>query len=279
MYALCLSNSSCSSFHSANRWAYGGASGHLPLLLPFWSTFRDGNVFLKFAPNPDVRILRPPFLTEVSVWAQECLAWVHCGLSHSLTVHLCFQMGVHMEVSNCKNFPEISPRAVICNIHNWRPLPFFSDTFALPLPFGLVDRSFFCESMDGQSFPIWHLPFLKYLQCGRRPCWHSQSMFFSRWTFPCLCGVLSFCESVSLYQASWSSSFAFPFFAVSCSKEHFLPFEHEPFDIQDRQSRYFSPAPFEEYAAACSVSWSFFEKTTFCCCCSRMSLTMVLDLW
>ena len=157
---------------------------------------------------------------------------------------------VSMEVSNCKNFPEISPRAVICNIHNCDRCLFFSDTFALPLPFGLVDRSFFCESMDGQSFPIWHLPFLKYLQCGRRPYWHSQSMFFSRWTFPCLCGVLSFCESVSLYQASWSSSFAFPFFAVSCSKEHFLPFEHEPFDIQDRQSRYFSPAPFEEYAAA-----------------------------
>ena len=42
----------------------------------------------------------------------------------------------------------------------------------------------------------------------------------------------------------------FPVFAVSCSEEHFLPFEHEPFDIQDRQSRYFSPAPFEEYAAA-----------------------------
>ena len=42
----------------------------------------------------------------------------------------------------------------------------------------------------------------------------------------------------------------FPLFAVPCSKEHFLPFEHEPFDIQDRQSWYFSPAPFEEYAAA-----------------------------
>ena len=41
-----------------------------------------------------------------------------------------------------------------------------SDSFSLPFASGLVDRFFFCECVNGESFPMLHLSFLKYLQCG-----------------------------------------------------------------------------------------------------------------
>ena len=49
LYDLCLTNYSCTSFHSVDlRW-YDGAFGDLPFLLSVWITFRDGNVSLNFA--------------------------------------------------------------------------------------------------------------------------------------------------------------------------------------------------------------------------------------
>ena len=60
--------------------------------------------------------------------------------------------------------------------------------------------------------------------------------FFSRWTFPCLSGILSCCWVLSFLPGLLDRfPLPFPFFAGSCSKEHFPPFAHEPFDVQERQ--------------------------------------------
>ena len=48
---------------------------------------------------------------------------------------------------------------------------------------------------------------------------------------------------------------------MSCSKELFPSFDHEPFDIQDRQYVHLSEALFEEYArAARSLEGSVWKK-------------------
>ena len=153
------------------------------------------------------------------------------------------------------------------------PVAFFSDTFALPLPLGLVDRSFFCESMDGQPFSIWHSPSLKY-NAGDAHNPHSQSWLqfpllllkhskrCSRWTSPCLCGVLSFCESVSLYQATWSSSFAFPCLCRFMFGRTFSAFRARAFRHPRSPITVFFSSSFRRVCCCCSVSWSFFEKTT-----------------
>ena len=60
-------------------------------------------------------------------------------------------------------------------------------------------------------------------------------------------------------------SLPFLFFAVSCSKEHVPPFEHDLFDVQDRQSLPFS---------------LFFEKSTCPAAAAlKMSFTIVLNFW
>ena len=69
-------------------------------------------------------------------------------------------------VVDCKSFPEliIEQWIVIFTIAtDTSPL---SDSFVFG---GLVDRFFLCGGSNGQFFPISHLSFLKYLQCGG--CW------------------------------------------------------------------------------------------------------------
>ena len=73
------------------------------------------------------------------------------------------------------------------------------------------------------------------------------TIFFSRWTCPCLSGVSSLLTGLLD-----RIPFAFPFLC------RVPPFEHEPFEVQDRQSVPFSSAPFEECAAdAPSLERSF----------------------
>ena len=120
-----------------------------------------------------------------------------------------------------------NPWTVIWNIHHYNRHTSFIGLFCfLPLFRGrLVDRFFFCWWMNGQPYPISH--------CGR--CQWSQSrswlvvetrrtIFFSRWTLPCLSCILSFCRIGSFNRASWSCPLPFPFFAGWCSKEHVSPF-------------------------------------------------------
>ena len=91
-------------------------------------------------------------------------------------------------------------------------------------------------------------------------CETRKTMFFSRWTVPCLSGVLSFCWIVSFNRASQSISFAFPFLRPVMFARAFPPFEYQPFDIQDRQSLPCSSAPFKKVYPAAPVSWSLFLK-------------------
>ena len=70
----------------------------------------------------------------------------------------------------------------------------------------------------------------------------------------------------------------FHFFAGSCSKEHFMPFTHEPFDVQDRQYLCMSCPRFENMLLLLRP-WNILFERSICLCCSfaRMSFTIALD--
>ena len=64
----------------------------------------------------------------------------------------------------------------------------------------------------------------------------------------------SFCDTVSKQncpenEGSWSLSFAFASFDEQSLRKHYAPFEHEPFDVHDRQfSLFFRRTPPHSYA-------------------------------
>ena len=201
-----------------------------------------------------------------------------------------------LEVSNCKIFHEVylGRWFAIFTIATVTSLLF--RTLASPYSFcwGLVKRFFFCGWMNGQSFPIWHLSFLRYLQCvdaNNHTLDHDYNFLFCSWNT----------EDDLLFQMDFSLSFwrwaflqklslitglldrcpgPFPFFVGSCSKEHVPPFEHERLDVHERQSLLLSSAPSKKYTAAARfLERSFGEINMFCCWCSRMSLSIVLNFW
>ena len=93
-----------------------------------------------------------------------------------------------------------------------------------------------------------------------------KTIFFSRWTSPYLPSIMSFCGAVSLKLGFWVEFLCpSPFLCrVMLQKNICPPFEHDLFEVQDRQSLAFSSARFEEYAAAArSLNRSFLRNPHF----------------
>ena len=135
----------------------------------------------------------------------------HCGLSHLLKVPLSFPVGV----PGCFKLQELS----------W----------------------------GGQTFPTWHWSwhssFSNYLQSSCFVVETSGDGLLFQMDFFLYFGTC--CLSAELSRLAWLLDrvpLPFPFFAGSCSKEHFPPFEHKLVDAQERQS-----LPFLFEKSTCSV--------------------------
>ena len=271
-------------------WSCGGALRDLPFLLLVWITFREENLSLKVALQTLMWESDASFLLGAWMPFMDILDCLTCS-----RFSFVFKW-VFMEVSSCQSSPEDVLGLWFGNIHNCNRYLFFFGLFSFTFSFGLVDRFFFFECMNGQSFPIWHLSFLKYLQCEKMPSNshtldRDNNLLFCSWSIEDdllfqVGSCLSFWHIVVLPNCLFQSGFLIDFLRLSIS----LPC-HVGMNIFRLSSTslltpkidnlcFFSSAPFEEYAAAAlSLDRSLWEINMFCSCCSRMSLTIVLTLW
>ena len=185
LYAVCLANSSCSSFHSLDLWSYGGAFGDLSFLLPVWITFRDCNFLFSDGSF------------RLSAW-MSFMGIVNCPN--------CFKFPqpfkwAFLDVSSCKSFPEVI-------LGQWFAI-FTAATFTFSLSdlFGLLHL--FVEEWMDNPFPSHSCLSSRIYNAGdanNHTLDHDYNFLFCNWNT----------EDDLLFQMDFSQSFGYTVFLRKC---------------------------------------------------------------